>query len=186
MRKKTLSRRIPQDSGEQISSQKNRNLDEAKLAEMKKQAETMAALGFTQDEAASVLGTSREFITNRFAKEFSEAKLKADAAVMQNLYKIATGDTAQAASAAMFWTKVRRRWHEVQRIIHGFDPEVLTQFVKQFSAVLKKTIPDTCPHCHTNLALRPKLAEELKAMSARLVDSLPPSEIVPIPAEVKG
>ena len=143
--------------------------------------ETMSGLGLTTEDMGVIIDVSRHTVEKHFQSEIRKGRVIADLAVTKNLFKIATGDTPQAAPAAMFWKKVRSRWHEVQRVIHGFDPSAMTEFVRQIISATKKTIPDTCPHCKTNLGLRPALAAELKAMSARLISTLPDQEIVPIP-----
>ena len=143
--------------------------------------EQMSGLGLTTEDMSILLNISRPTVEKHYQQEIRAGRVKADVAVTKNLFKIATGDTAQAAAAAMFWKKVRSRWHEVQRIIHGFDPSVMVEFVRQVISAVKKSIPETCPHCKTNLELRPALAATLKEMSARLVATLPEPEIVPIP-----
>jgi len=96
------------------------------------------------------------------------------------MFKIATGSTPQPVTAAIFWTKVRRRWHEVQRVIHGFDPEIVSGFVRQVVALLRRELPQACPHCRARLDLPQKIAGQLRELSQKLGTELPPSQIVPI------
>jgi len=152
---------------------------------IREQVEQLSGFGLTQQEIAVVVGLSSATLRRRFKKELKNGSVKADAQVLTNLHRIATGSTPQAVSAAIFWTKVRRRWHEVKRVIHGFDPDVVMQFVGQVVAAIKRRIPDTCPHCKTNLELKPALAAELKTLSMKMREQLPPAEIVPTtPADV--
>lgn len=142
--------------------------------------ETAASLGLTQEKIALLFGLSESTLQRRCALELRRGTVKADLAVMQNLFRIACGNTAQAVSAAIFWAKVRMRWHEVQRVIHGFDPELLQVFVKQVVEVLRRMLPESCPHCKTRLDLRPKIAAELRDLSRKMTEHLPPSQIEPI------
>ena len=48
-----------------------------------------------------------------------------------------------------------------------FDPAIIDSFVSALVAMLKRLIPDTCPHCKTNLNLKPAVAAELMTMSGR-------------------
>ena len=152
--------------------------------EQRGQVEAMAGLGLTHDEIAIVMEVASSTIEKHFKEELRRGVVLANLKVTKNLFKIATGDTTQAMSAAIFWKKVRSRWHEVQRIIHGFDPGVVTEFVTEVVRILKKTIPDLCPHCKTNINLKAPIVKELKELSARLASTLPAPEIVPINPEL--
>jgi hypothetical protein len=148
--------------------------------EQRSQVETLAGFGLTQEQIATVVGVGEVQLRQRFAKELAQGEIKADIAVTQNLFKIATGSTPQAVSAAIFWKKVRSRWHEVQRVIHGYDPELVTGFVKQVIAILRRELPQVCPHCSVRLDLPQKVAAHLKEITAKMAERLPPSTIVPI------
>lgn len=161
--------------------------------ETRGQVETMAGLGFNEEEIALVIssalqkagkpGISETTLKRHYAFELRFGVLKTDVAVAQSLYKKATGSGPQSVSAAIYWMKVRRRWHEVQRVIHGFDPEVLQSFVRQVVSVLRRKLPDRCPHCKTNLEMPRAVGAELIEMSKKLFLTLPPSEIVAKPFE---
>jgi len=124
---------------------------------------------------------SDDTLRARFPEELRRGGIKADAAVLTNLYKMATGSGPEAGKTAIFWAKVRRRWHEVQRVIHGYDPEIVTGFVKQVTSILRRELPDSCPHCKTHLGLPKRIAAQLVDISQKLAEKLPPSEIVPMP-----
>lgn len=150
------------------------------------QVEAAAGFGLTQEKIAILMGVSETALKKYCGDELHRGVTKADLQVMQNLFRIATGNTPQAVSAAIFWAKVRMRWHEVQRVIHGFDPELMQVFVQQIIEVLRRLVPKVCPHCKTDLELRPKIASELRALSLRMNEQLPASEIVPTPATPHG
>lgn len=149
--------------------------------ELRKKVKMLAAVGMTQDEIAIIIDTSEPKLKKLYAPQLRAGMLEADAEVAQNLYRMATGTGPEAGRTAIFWMKVRRRWHEVQRVIHGYDPETISGFVKGVVAVLRRLIPKACPHCHAPLDLPQKVAAELQVLSQRLAESLPPSEIVPMP-----
>jgi hypothetical protein len=54
-----------------------------------------------------------------------------------------------------------RQKQEIEITIHN----VMTS---QFVALIRQTVPDTCPHCQSFLGLTGKLAQELNSLSARL------------------
>ena len=104
---------------------------------------------------------------------------------MNRLYLDAISSGPEYQATRMFWAKTRRRMHEVQRIVHGFDPSVLSGFVKQCVALLRRELPEKCPACNTNLGLSKKVAEKMRDLSIQLDQKRPPSEIVPIEASTE-
>ena len=147
--------------------------------EHREQAEALSGFGMTHDEIAGILGVATITMQAHLGPELRMGAAKADSKVLTNLFKMATGSGPEAGKCAIFWTKVRRRWHEVQRVIHGYDPEIVTSFVKQVVGLLRRELPEKCPHCKTNLDLPKRVAGQLLQLSQKLSDSLPPSEIVP-------
>ena len=146
----------------------------------RRQVEALAGVGMTQAEIAQIIGCGELQLRHRFREELDRGGVKADAKVMTNLYRMATGDGPEAARLAMFWAKTRRRWHEIQRVIHGYDPEMITSFVKQCIALLRRDLPTHCPACKTELDLPKKVAGHMMELSKQMAGQLPPSEIVPI------
>lgn len=147
----------------------------------KKKVRMLASYGFTQDEIAMMMDVSESTIQRHYRAELRIGALEADAKVIGNLFKFATSDGPEGARAAMFWTKVRRRWHEVQRVIHGYDPETIKAFVKSVVGMLKRDLPDACPACKTKLKLPEKVAHQMYQLSQEMAAKLPQSEIVPMP-----
>lgn len=147
----------------------------------RQQVEVLCGLGLTQEEIGLVIDLSESALKKHYAKELRVGGLKADATVLTNLYRMATGNGPEAGKTAIFWAKVRRRWHEVQRVIHGYDPETINTFVKGVVSILRRELPKQCPHCKTQLDLPQKIAVQLQQMSDKLAEKLPPSEIVPMP-----
>lgn len=144
------------------------------------EVEKMAGFGMRQDEMAVVIGCAERTLNTHFIKELKRGAAVADAKVGANLFRMATGGGIEASRCAIFWFKVRRRWHEVQRIIHGFDPEIVKTFVQQVVSILRRELPQKCPHCKTNLNLPKKIAGHLQKLSETMTKTLPPSEIVPL------
>ena len=146
----------------------------------REEVEKMAGFGMRQDEMAVVIGCGERTLNTHFIKELKRGAAVADSKVGANLYRMATGEGPDASRCAIFWFKVRRRWHEVQRVIHGFDPEVMKLFVQQVISTLRRELPVHCPNCKTNLNLPKKIAGHLQQLSKKLTDTLPKSEIVPL------
>lgn len=152
----------------------------------RQQVEILAGFGLPQEHVAQAVGMGVNSLVKYCSEEWQRGKHKADISVLSNLFKIATGSTPQAATAAIFWVKVRLRWHEIQRVIHGFDPSIVVDFVRQVTALLRKMLPEACPHCKTRLDLPQKVAAELRLLSEKLADNIKPSEIVPLDREGAG
>jgi hypothetical protein len=153
--------------------------------QMRRQTLLLATWGHTQADVAEVLEISEMTLKRRLADEFSQGAAQCGQAIAHNLKRIASDRSGEHVSAtveaAKFYLQCREGWQKTQRIIHGFDPSVVMKFVSQVVDAIKRHIPDTCPHCKTNLNLRPTLAGELMAMSKKLESSLPPAENVPAP-----
>lgn len=149
--------------------------------QLRHQVEVMCGLGLTQEEMATVLDIAEQTLRTHYARELKIGGLKADIGVLANLHKMATGSGPEAGKTAIFWAKVRRRWHEVQRVIHGYDPDMIAEFVKTVVRVLRRELPEACPHCKTKLNLPEKIALQLQDLSKKLSEKLPPSEVVPMP-----
>src|ERR1019366_7526466 len=108
----------------------------------KQQVEILCGVGLNQDEIELVMDISESTLKRHYKRELRVGGLKADARVLTNLYRKATGTDADAAKAMIFWVKVRRRWHEVQRVIHGYNPEMINQFVRSTVQMLRRELPE--------------------------------------------
>jgi len=80
---------------------------------MRGQVKRMAGLGITHDQIAKIVGISDETLRKYYSEELDTGTAHANAAVAQNLFKIATGSDKGAVAAAIFWMKTRARWREV-------------------------------------------------------------------------
>jgi len=58
---------------------------------------------------------------------------------------------------------------EVER--HAIEITIKDLLVTNFVSIVQQAVPDTCPHCKTNLGLQAKLAGELNALSERMIKS---------------
>ncbi len=138
----------------------------------------LAGLGFTQDEMSLLLDLGKTALIHHYGYELRVGGLEADEKVMTNLFRLATGKGPEAGRMAIFWAKVNRRWHEVHRVIHGFDPEMIKVFVKSTIMMFRREIPDACPSCKAPLNITAVVAQKMIALSAEMAAKLPPSEIV--------
>jgi len=146
-------------------------------AEMRDMARRLFSLGMNMDEVAAITGYSRRVLEREAAEEKKAGMAQADAKVLANLLTIATGNTPQAATAAIFWTKVRRRWHEVSRVIHGFDPAVMRDFVVRTARIFRESIPRKCRNCGHPVGLEVAIGK-MRQLSSDLQGTLPEPEIV--------
>ena len=78
----------------------------------RRQVRALAAYGIPQDEIARVLGISKPTLEKHYRPELDRAETEANAKVAESLFRKATGDGAQAVTAAIFWLKTRARWKE--------------------------------------------------------------------------
>ena len=69
----------------------------------------MAAYGIPQDEIARVVGITKPTLEKHYRPELDRAETEANAKVAESLFRKATGDGAQAVTAAIFWLKTRAR-----------------------------------------------------------------------------
>lgn len=143
----------------------------------------LAGLGFTQEEIGLLIDIGERQLRAHYAHELRVGGLEADEKVLGNLFRLAvqTKDLGVASRNSIFWAKVRRRWHEVQRVIHGYDPETIKTFVRSVVTMLRRELPKQCPGCKTELGLGPKIATQLVQLSQEMATKLPQSEIVMMP-----
>lgn len=150
-------------------------------AKSRKRVRMLSGLGFTQEEIGLLLDLGVTALVRHYRPELMVGSLEADEKVMLNLYRMATGNGPEAGRMTIFYAKVKRKWHEVQRVIHGYDPEMIKTFVKGVVAMMKREIPDACPACKTKLNLTPTIAHHLIVLSNEMAAKLPESQIVPMP-----
>lgn len=73
----------------------------------------MVAGGIVYDDIAAALGVSRSSLKTHYKVELKSGGILANAMVVANLYRHATGDHPQAAvAAAKWWTQARMDWSE--------------------------------------------------------------------------
>jgi hypothetical protein len=78
----------------------------------RKQVKALAAYGVPQDEIGRVIGISKPTLERHYRDELDRGEVEANAKVAESLFRKATGDGAQAVTAAIFWLKTRARWKE--------------------------------------------------------------------------
>jgi hypothetical protein len=65
----------------------------------------LAAYGIPQDEIARVVGITKPTLEKHYRTELDRAETEANAKVAESLFRKATGDGAQAVTAAIFWPR---------------------------------------------------------------------------------
>jgi hypothetical protein len=79
--------------------------------------ETLTGFGVIQNEIADILDIHPSTLVDHYREQLTLGAHKANAAVVANLFKIATdpdGGTA-AVNAGMWWTKARMNWSETRK-----------------------------------------------------------------------
>jgi hypothetical protein len=73
----------------------------------------MVAGGIIYDDIAAAIGISRSSLKTHYKRELKAGGILANAMVVGNLYRHATGDHPNAAvAAAKWWTQARMGWSE--------------------------------------------------------------------------
>ena len=97
---------------------KPRNPNEHHPTERTRQlVETMTGYGASQPQIASTLDISPGTLAKHYREELTLGHTRANMAVAQNLFRIATTPkaTAPVVNAATWWTKARMGWSEIRR-----------------------------------------------------------------------
>ena len=74
----------------------------------------MAGFGLSPADIARVLGIDEERLLSTFAHELDSGAIKANVRVAESLFRKATGEGRESATAAIFWLKTRAQWKETQ------------------------------------------------------------------------
>ena len=74
-----------------------------------------SAIGTPQATIGRLIGISHVTLRVHYRDELDLGMARANISVGRNLYRIATGNSPQAAPAAMFWMKTRAGWKETVR-----------------------------------------------------------------------
>jgi hypothetical protein len=88
-------------------------------ADQRRQVQIMTSTGIARELQAKILKISPDTLRARFPEELEVGKATMLAEVAGNLFKIATGATAQAAVSAMFIMKTQAGWRETSRHEHS-------------------------------------------------------------------
>jgi hypothetical protein len=68
----------------------------------------------------------------------------------------------------VFLLKTRMGDKYIETIRQEIDVKIIAQLSSEFLAVIRKHVPDFCPHCKSSLAIQPRIAKELETLSAKL------------------
>jgi hypothetical protein len=83
-------------------------------AEQRRQVMTLAGLGITQDQIASLLRLAPKTLRLRYRQELDTGATEANVRVAQSLFNLATKEGNVAAQ--IFWLKARAGWREKQDV----------------------------------------------------------------------
>lgn len=84
-----------------------------------RQVEAMAGYGIPVGEIARLIGVAENTLRKYYPDEIDVGATKANAKVIEALFRKATGDGPQAVTAAIFWAKTRCRWKETTILEHA-------------------------------------------------------------------
>lgn len=82
----------------------------------RKLAQSLSGYGIPQEQIAAELGVSLPTLHKHYRDDLDAGMRRANAKVVQNLFRKATGDTPQAVTAAIYWTKTRMGWRDTQTV----------------------------------------------------------------------
>lgn len=68
----------------------------------------------------------------------------------------------------IFFLKCRIPQRYQERVKQELDIRIVHTLASETMAIIRKHVPDFCPHCKTALAIAPKLSEAMAAIAARL------------------
>jgi hypothetical protein len=77
-----------------------------------RQVEAMVGYGIPVDEIARVIGVCENTLRKYYGDEIAVGATKANAKVIESLFRKATGEGQGAVAAAIFWAKTRCGWKE--------------------------------------------------------------------------
>jgi len=79
--------------------------------------EIMSSFGVKQSQIAEALNIDTRTLVKHYVQELTLGPMRANVAVANNLYKIATSPEVNGAvvNAAIWWTKARMGWSEIRR-----------------------------------------------------------------------
>ena len=89
-----------------------------------RQVEAMAGYGIPVLDIAKVVGVCENTLRKYYPDEIALGATKANAKVIESLFRKATGDGQGAVAAAIFWAKTRCGWREtsVSEVTHSLAP----------------------------------------------------------------
>lgn len=80
--------------------------------------ETLSGYGIPQADIARLARVSLQALHTHFREELDIGMARANAAVAQNMFTMATGNGPHAGRMAIFWAKARMGWREVPQEIN--------------------------------------------------------------------
>lgn len=113
--------------------------------EARRQVCEMAGMGLPQDQICSLIGVSIATLHKHYKEELVSGAAKANFQVAKSLFRLATGENPNPASA-MFWAKTRMKWRET-------DSE---QKDSEITVTLKNATPDHSATLGKGIAKRSK------------------------------
>jgi len=100
-----------------------------------------------------------------FKEKFEEIENELYEALEVNAYKRALSGSDLLT---IFLLKANNPEKYRERIKHEIDHRFILDISAQVTAIIRRVVPNDCPHCKTHFGLTNKIAQELESLSARL------------------
>lgn len=117
------------------------------------------------------LSTVKDWLNDdaAFAEAFKKIRMIPGYMIERAAIERAKNPNNQADTMRIFMMKnlLPDQYGEVER--HEIEITVKDVLVTQFVSIVQQAVPDTCPHCKTNLGLQAKVVSELMALSERMI-----------------
>lgn len=115
----------------------------------KAQVKTMVIGGIRRELIAKVIGISVPTLYKHYRDILETADVQANAMVARSLYNKATGNHANAVTAAIFWLKCRAGWKEPTQDINATLNGTVTTLIappgltiESFAEIAKKVVDE--------------------------------------------
>lgn len=131
----------------------------------------MISTGASVSDACAVAGMSRETFYQKaktipeFKERWERSEARCRIANVQRIQLAASRGTWQASA---WWLERKYPEEYAERFRHQADIKFANTLLALVSRALQKNLPETCPHCRTNLDLPEKVSQELMGLSRRL------------------
>lgn len=117
-----------------------------KTEDSAKLARALSMAGYSDNDIAKQVECAESTLKKHYAAELSDGRKVANAAVVSNLYRLATSrkpeESRAAVTASIFWCKTRLGWRETDHEALPTGPQVIEFRVTAQGERIKKNLDD--------------------------------------------